>query len=202
MNRNNVKLGKVTQNTDDSEQFPQMQTTYMGKVCDVTLIQPYGLTSRPPDNALCVVLNQQAQEGTRLAVAFSPNLRESGLLAGETCLQNMVSGVKMKLTNDGDLLLDVPRDMVSAVIRDVVASAKTVTVNVDETMDITAGTKITINAPELELNIPLITINGATMNVIANTAFTGTLTSNGKNISDTHTHGGVTPGSGTSGVVT
>lgn len=40
------------------------------------------------------------------------------------------------------------------------------------------------------------------LGVVGNTAFTGAVTANGKNISDTHKHGGVTPGSGTSGQVT
>jgi len=202
MSGNNIKLAKVTLNTDDTEQFPQMQTTYMGKVCNVALLQPYGLTSRPPSDALCVVLNQQGQEGNRMAMAFSPKQRSTGLLAGETKVENMVSGVKMYLTNDGDLVIDAPRDMVSTIIRDLITAAKTATVNVQETADITVLQKITINAAELELNIPLITINGAVMNVTAATAFTGALTSNGYNISNTHTHSDVTTGLDDTGVVT
>lgn len=214
-NRNEIKIAKVTLNTDDSEQFPQMQTTYMGKVCDVALIQPYGLTSRPPSDALAVVLNQQGQEGTRMAVAFSPNLRSTGLKAGETKLENMVSGVKVYLTNDGDMIIDVPRDMTATVIRDILASAKTATVNITE--------KLTINANELEINVPTIEINATdltinttsfaintttmdiaatTINISATVNFTGALTSNGYNISNTHRHSDVTSGLSDTGEVT
>lgn len=213
--RNNIKLGKVTLNTDDSEQFPQMQTTYMGKTCDVALVQPYGLTSRPPSDALAIVLNQQGQEGSRLAMAFAPTMRSTGLKAGETKVENMVSGVKMYLTNDGDLIVDVPRDMTATVIRDILAFAKTATVNVTE--------KITINANEMEVNIPTIEINttdltintttfaintttmdiaATTINISATVNFTGALTSNGYNISNTHRHSDVTSGLSDTGVVT
>ena len=44
-------------------------------------------------------------------------------------------------------------------------------------------------------------ITATTININGNVAFTGNLTSNGKNISDSHTHGNVTNGSGTSGQV-
>jgi len=43
---------------------------------------------------------------------------------------------------------------------------------------------------------------GVTANVEANINFIGTLLSNGKNISDSHTHSGVQPGVGNSGAVT
>jgi len=44
--------------------------------------------------------------------------------------------------------------------------------------------------------------SGGTMNVTGNIATTGTITNNGKNIGSTHTHSGVTTGSGNTGVPT
>lgn len=45
-----------------------------------------------------------------------------------------------------------------------------------------------------------LTINAASLTINANISSTGTLTNNGKNISSTHTHGGVQTGSGSTGV--
>jgi Phage protein Gp138 N-terminal domain len=47
-----------------------------------------------------------------------------------------------------------------------------------------------------------ITLKATTININGNVAITGTLTDNGKNVGSTHTHTGVTPGSGTSGAPT
>lgn len=43
---------------------------------------------------------------------------------------------------------------------------------------------------------------GGTINVVGNVSFTGLLANNGKAVGSTHTHSGVQPGSGTSGVPT
>lgn len=45
-----------------------------------------------------------------------------------------------------------------------------------------------------------LTINAASLTINANISSTGTLTNNGKNISSTHTHGGVQTGGGSTGV--
>jgi len=45
------------------------------------------------------------------------------------------------------------------------------------------------------------TASGVAASISGAIAFIGALTSNGKNISDSHTHSGVQPGSGTTGVV-
>jgi hypothetical protein len=59
-----------------------------------------------------------------------------------------------------------------------------------------AANGVTIVSPTaLIINAPTLTITG-------NTTFTGTVTANGHRIDETHTHGGVQAGGGTSGVVT
>lgn len=52
-------------------------------------------------------------------------------------------------------------------------------------IEITAGTKVRIVAPTLE--------------IAGNVVITGTVTDNGKNIGSTHTHGGIEPGGGNTG---
>lgn len=58
-------------------------------------------------------------------------------------------------------------------------------------LTITAKTALEIAAPAIKITGP-VTING-------NITTTGTITNNGKKVDSTHTHGGVTPGSGTTG---
>ena len=63
VDRNSIKLAKVTKNSNDSERFPTFQISYLGKVADAAILLPYGLTSRPmPDDTLCLVFSIQGQE--------------------------------------------------------------------------------------------------------------------------------------------
>jgi len=70
------------------------------------------------------------------------------------------------------------------------------------TIDPETGIKLKTGAFFIELlNDGTVNINAATVNITADVSFTGNLTSNGKNISDTHTHKNVQAGSGNSGGV-
>ena len=62
-------------------------------------------------------------------------------------------------------------------------------------IEMTANGTLKLNAATLEINAATVTINGT------NTTINGSsLKHNSKNIGDTHTHGGVTPGSGSTDV--
>ena len=91
-----------------------------------------------------------------------------------------------------------------------VAGAAKVIVNCKEAT-VNADTKVTLNTPETyctgnltvqkALNVQGNGVGGAVAAITGNMAITGTsLTHNGKNIGSTHTHTGVQPGSGTTGV--
>lgn len=70
------------------------------------------------------------------------------------------------------------------------------------TLDPETGIKLRNGAFYFELlNDGTLNINAATVNITSDVSFTGNLTSNGKNISDTHTHKNVQAGSGNSGGV-
>lgn len=64
-----------------------------------------------------------------------------------------------------------------------------------------AGQVIEIDCATLRITAGQIEVNADKIKVNADTAFTGALTSNGKNISASHTHGGVTSGGATTGGV-
>lgn len=59
--------------------------------------------------------------------------------------------------------------------------------------------KVIINANEVDVNAANTIVNG-NFTVNGNISSTGTVTNNGKNIGSTHTHNGVTPGVGNTGV--
>jgi len=61
---------------------------------------------------------------------------------------------------------------------------------------------LTIGSSTIKMTSDEITINASSLKINANTEFTGTLTSNGTDISNAHTHMGVQSGASNTGVVT
>jgi len=184
--RNQLKMGLVTLNTDDTENFPQAQMTYLGKTANVPLVQPYGLTSRPPEGkeTLVAIFQVQGQEQNRLGIPFTPRLRKRGLKPGEVVLENMLAKTYMYMKENGDLEIVIAKDLIETV--------KNITITgVDAVINLN---NLTINATQITINSKL-TVNG-------DTDFHGKLSSNNKNISNTHTHVGVMVGPSNTGVVT
>ena len=111
-----IKLCSIKKNSSDTETYPSSQIQYLGSVADAVQIQPYGLTSRPPDTkSMGVMFNIQAQEQNRMFIAFCSKLRKRGLKAGETVLENMLSGGYLHLKSDGTLEINIPKDLIETV---------------------------------------------------------------------------------------
>jgi len=138
---NQIKLGKTTLNTADSESIPGIQITYLGKVANAVLLLPYGLTARPPNDTLCLVLNIGGQEENRIAIPLGTTKRKKKLKAGETVVENQITGSFLYLREDGTLEIEIPKDLETRVKAiSIKASGNTVL----ET------TKLTITSPTTE----------------------------------------------------
>lgn len=205
MYSNQVKLSQLKLNTDDQEQFPSAQVSYMGKVCNVTLVQPYGLIGRAPvNNSLVTLFNQQGHESARLGIASCPQLRKKGLVDGEVGLQNVLTGGFLLMDSKGTMTIVIPKDLIETVKNITITGedANLTLNNITVTgKDLNASLQnVTINATKITLNAEVV-INGKTT-IAGNVATTGTLTNNAVDVGSTHTHGGVTTGGGTTGVPT
>ena len=64
-----------------------------------------------------------------------------------------------------------------------------------------AGTMIQLKGDTINITAKTLNVNVGKTNFNSNTAFKGSLTSNGKNVSDSHTHGGVSSGPSKTGAV-
>ena len=211
MYSNQVKLSQLKLNTDDQEQFPSAQVSYMGKVCNVTLVQPYGLIGRAPvNNSLVTLFNQQGHESARLGIASCPQLRKKGLVDGEVGLQNVLTGGFLLMDSKGTMTIVIPKDLIETVKNITITGedANLTLNNITVTgKDLNASLQnVTINATKITLNAEVVingktTITGVTA-VNGNFSTTGTMLNNTKNVGSTHTHGGVTTGGGTTGVPT
>jgi len=157
MNDKKVKLAQILSSDDSNSGAPLLMLQTHGGESLGVMVQPYGVTSLPPNNTFAVVLPINGEESNKMAIAVDLAGRQKDLHAGDVVVENTVTGAFIYLDFNGD---------------------------------------ITIAAPGRNVNIA-----AATVNITANVNITGGFTVNGKNVSNTHTHGGVTPGAGTTGGV-
>lgn len=157
-------------------QTAQLEVTKDELLDDVPRMQNYGFTGVPPAGGTdCVVLFLNGDRNEPIVVAMeNQKFRLKGLQNGEVGIYDDLGNV-----------IKLGRNQV----------------------DVTAVTKLVATAPIVQVTATTsasLTSGGSSMNMTpAGIALVSTvLTHNGKNIGSTHTHGGVTTGSGTSGVPT
>lgn len=190
--RNIVKRARLSLVGDDDLPFAQSQAEFSGTTADYQALWPYGIHANAPVDSHLVLFQNEGKADDIFGFATAPALRQKNLRSGEVVIGNFVKGCKLFFNEDGDLIVTVPGD------HEVTVSGN-VTINVSGTADITVDGDVTMTAPNTEINSN-VTING-TLDVTGEANFTTDIFSNGKNIGDTHTHGGVQTGSGTSGPV-
>lgn len=179
--KNIIRFAKVTLVGGDDKQFPESQYEYMGKVKDVVVVYPYGMSAKAPVENLAVLLTVGHEENS-VSIEMSEGTREKGLKAGEAVFGNWVSGSNIKFLANGDI------EVTSNGNVNVTASG---TVNVTASSTIVNG-NLTVNGNITSSGI----IQGVT--VIGAAVQGGTLSAGGLDMG-THTHGGVETGSASTG---
>lgn len=164
--QNLIKYCTTSNDSNDSDQLPVQQITYLGKAGDAYVLLPYGFHANPPKGFLGLLLSVLGQEDNRVFIPLSPKERPT-LESGEVVMYHPLTGDKVHFLNDG-------------------------------TIEITSQSKVTLNVPDAELTGNL-TVKGNTT-VEGDTTLGANVTSNGKDISDTHQHSGVTSGGANTGV--
>ena len=166
MNDKKVKLAQILSSDDSNSGAPLLMLQTHGGESLGVMVQPYGLTSLPPNDTFAVVLPINGEESNKMAIAVDLAGRQKNLKPGDAVLENTVTGAFIYLDFNGDINIVAPSRKVN-----VVADEFNMTVD-----------KFNVVANEINFTAPSFKVNG-------------------KNLSDTHTHGGVTPGAGTTGGV-
>lgn len=134
--------------TTDSGKRRFVNVTYQGKTMKAIDITPYGFFHHTPENGLAVVLSQNGQESNAFAIVDDPDNRTiKNTSAGESGLQNDVTGAFIYLKANGDIVIDAPNNVVVNAGGDINANAVgeiTATAGGDVTVD--AGGSITATA--------------------------------------------------------
>ena len=146
---NLIKNSQITNPGDDSKFFPESQIKAKFKVQNSVLLMPYGINSVPPINSFGVTFAIGGDEGNNVTIPHAPHLRVKGLKAGEVVVSNLLTGSKVKFSQDGSIEVD-------------------------------SKNKIAINAAgEITIDAPVLTINAPVINMIGNVNLTGNLTGSG-----------------------
>jgi hypothetical protein len=170
--------GRIT-GADAKKQYPAQQAAFLGRLGDYVILHPYGSFCDLPAEALLLRVGEKA------ALAATVK-RPSDTARGEPVLFHPSTNTRIIFRNNGDL--DILTDEVGGSV-----NVKTVNANIEASGNLTAtvGGTATVDAPN--------TVITGNLTVQGSTALGSTVTSNGKDISDTHIHSGVTPGGGNSG---
>lgn len=162
--KNLIKFGVVTGGADNASQFPVQQMVYKGKVVNALQIFPYGLyANNASDDSLGVIFSIDDNENNRAALCFTPKRRPTDLEQNEVAFYHPFTNSFIKFRNNGNLEIDTGEG-------NIVIDSTNITVNCNTA---TVAGDVVINGD--------LTVTGAT-------TLSATVTSNGKDISDTHTH--------------
>lgn len=141
---------------------------------------PYGLTARPPNDTLCLVINIGGQEENRIAIPLGTTKRKRGLKPGETVLENQITESFLYLREDGTLEVEIPENLETRVKAiSVKASGETVLETtklsiISSETDISGSAKIGTafgcngKAPQGSYPLGAVATNLATVIVLAN----------------------------------
>jgi len=105
MLRNLLKWARVTKAATAGEQYQTQQVTYLGKVADAAILQPYGLHANLPPDVLTLVASSQGQADNRVALGCLLKQRPD-LIEGEVAFYHpLIPDLIIKLQVDGAMLI-------------------------------------------------------------------------------------------------
>lgn len=219
--RSLIKRAVLSLVGNDSGNHQTSQAQYWGKASDFEVIYPYGLCANPPKDSLILLLNVMAQEENKAGIANLHEQRFRNLKEGEVAVGNYLTRSVTKFLANGDIEIFSANDEKIAITNDstkTVGGDMTVTVSGNVTLNVT-GTTTVNNTDNITVNAPLTTFNGNVTingvisadnggggdhNIIGDIDLTGTfdasvdVTTGGISL-NSHTHGGVTTGAGSTG---
>lgn len=171
--------------------FPWQQLGYLGQSGRSAAWYPYGFAAVAPAQSPAVLLFVAGHTDSRVHLPGSPQERPT-LRPGEVAVYHPDTGALIHFREDGSIAIDAAKDL--AVTVDGNAS-----VQVGGTAAISSGGAASVTAPSIALNGNT-TVTG-NLTVTGDTALASVVTSQGKDISDSHRHPTTDPGSpGNTGV--
>ena len=188
---NMIKQAYISTVGNDKGKYPVTEITYNGKVTSAVRFSPYGLCSNPPLKSNCIVFTVNSQESLKYALTDDMENRFNYLKEGEVAIFNYITKSFMHLKENGDIYIFSANDK-----EEYISANHKVTIKGNATIDIDGSLTATTTG-NTNITAPTVAITG-------NVTVSGTIVSQG-NVTgagvslNSHTHGGVTTGSGNTG---
>lgn len=163
MFRKLLRWCKISAAGGDADQFPVQQITYLGKTADAYMLFPFGMHANVDSESLGLLHAVNGDDSNKAVLPLDPDNRPKPLAPGEVAFYHPSTGSIIHFRTGGDIDIDVVKN---------------------------AQGSININAVDINLTVSgAVNVTGD-LNVSGDTALGANVTSNGKDISDTHAHGG------------
>jgi len=181
--KNLIQLGQVSLPGDDSGPMPVTQVQSYGQASDVLVIWPYGMHGNIPVDSYTISWSINGQQENRAVIGFKPDIRQKNLKPGEVIFGNFLRKSTTFYDDDGNIIVNCENDE-----KVTIKGASVINITGDATITVGGKTDITVTG-NTKITTPLLTVDGD-LTVTGDTTLSATVTSNGKDISDTHTHVG------------
>lgn len=190
MIKNLIRRALVTLDGTDDKDFPVQQITYLGKAADCEMIMPYGVHANLPANGEVIVtmFSVMGEEDNRVGMGYTPKLRPKNTPAGEVIFYHPIAGSKIHFKNNGDINVDVIGD--NGDLNVTIKKDLNIIVAGDASISVAGNALVDCPTTNWTGDINLtgkLDITGD-LGVSGETTLSATVTSNGKDISDTHKH--------------
>lgn len=100
-----IKIGFTSNVMKDENDFPHVQTRFLGKKNEVWNLTPYGLFSSPPLRSIGLVFNIQSQEQNRAAILNDFKNRFKNLKQGEVTIGNTLTRSRIEFRENGEVFI-------------------------------------------------------------------------------------------------
>ncbi len=179
--KNQIKWVVVTKDgEDDPTNFHIQQIEYLGKNADTLMIEPYGLHGNVPPGAFGAMFSIQGNPDNRGVIAWTPKERRH-LESGEVSFYHPPTDAFITWKANGDLDIETGNNGTAQI------NIKAGDINIESGNITIEGGDIDITADDVLITSPLTTIDGD-LTVTGSTTLGSTVTSDGTDISDSHTH--------------
>lgn len=170
---NRIKQAFMKLLSDDSSTYPRATTNYKGKDVQTVRQSVYGVSSNPPKQSLCLLFQVEGMGGVQYGIFDYAQGRFKNLEEGEVQIGNYLTSASIKFDKEGNVIVTVPNN---------------ITFNVTGNSTVNTS-RLTINASDdVYINSDLIVSGDITGNNFISSGISVDF--------NTHVHGGVETGGG------
>ena len=168
-----IRVVKAKTEIDNESKFYVQQVEYTEKPADSLMIFPYGIHANVPADAFGIMFSIQENPDNRGTIAWTPKNRPD-LVDGEVAFYHPPTKAFLIWKTNGDLDIETGNSGVGQI------NIKSGNINIE-------SGDITVTGDDVAITSPLTKING-NLEVTGSTALGPIVTSNGIDISSSHTH--------------